>query len=80
MKKNFALVMFLLTISLTGTAGFASEQKPAEVVQEQRDDGAQTRIADTIETKYRENNGYLEYRRWNCTKGCWVDPYWIRLA
>lgn len=29
--------------------------------------------------KFRNNNGVRQYRRWNETKGCWVDPVWINL-
>lgn len=32
--------------------------------------------ADQIGYKYRSINGYLQKRRWNYTKGVWVDPYW----
>lgn len=35
--------------------------------------------ADVIETKYRVNNGVLQYRRWNASRNVWVDPYWIDL-
>lgn len=30
-----------------------------------------------IEYKYRYYNGRYQYRRWNVSLGCWVDPYWI---
>lgn len=33
--------------------------------------------ADQIVMKTRWHNGVLQYRRWNKTKGCWVDPDWI---
>ena len=33
--------------------------------------------ADVIIWKYRVNNGVAEKRRWNVTKGVWVDPAWI---
>lgn len=35
--------------------------------------------ADVIEPIYRVLNGVSQYRRWNYTKNCWVDPYWINL-
>lgn len=36
--------------------------------------------SDNIVFKYRTtNDGVVQYRRWNETKGCWVDPYWINL-
>ena len=33
--------------------------------------------ADVIVYKYRVENGKYKYRRWNETRGYWVDPYWI---
>ena len=33
--------------------------------------------ADVIVTKYRVKNGQVQYRRWNETKGYWVDSDWI---
>lgn len=36
-------------------------------------------FADVIVTKYRDNNGVPQYRRWNETRGYWVDPVWINL-
>lgn len=38
-----------------------------------------TRSEDVIVTKYRIHNGVLQYRRWNETKGVWVDSRWINL-
>lgn len=35
--------------------------------------------ADEIITKFRLYNNVLQYRRWNATKGFWVDPAWIDL-
>lgn len=32
---------------------------------------------DVIVKKYRIYNGKRQYRRWNETKQCWVDPKWI---
>lgn len=33
-------------------------------------------IADVIEVKYRISNGHVQYRRWNATRGYWVDSEW----
>ena len=33
--------------------------------------------ADVIVYKFRIYNGKQQYRRWNETRGYWVDPYWI---
>lgn len=35
--------------------------------------------ADVIETKTRIYHGRQQYRRWNKTRGKWVDPAWIDL-
>lgn len=35
--------------------------------------------ADEIVTKYRIIYGVLQYRRWNQTRGVWVDDDWINL-
>lgn len=37
----------------------------------------QVRSTDKIVIKYRVYNGKTQYRRWNATKQCWVDPKWI---
>lgn len=42
--------------------------------------GASTQATDTIITKYRLYNDKIQYRRWNATKGVWVDPYWITVS
>lgn len=39
----------------------------------------QVRSTDSIVYKFRVNNGVKQYRRWNETKKCWVDPYWINI-
>lgn len=36
--------------------------------------------ADEIVKKYRNHRGKRQYRRWNVTRGHWVDPYWINLT
>ena len=80
MKKKLSLAVMILTIGAAGTVCFADEIEPVVAVQEQVGETAETRAADYIEIIYRNNNGHLEYRRWNATKGYWVDPYWIRVA
>lgn len=39
----------------------------------------QVRSTDKIVVKYRVYNGVRQYRRWNDTKQCWVDPKWINM-
>ena len=36
-----------------------------------------TPYADVIVVKVRYYNGKYQYRRWNETRGYWVDPEWI---
>ena len=36
--------------------------------------------ADSIVYKYRVYNGKRQYRRWNETRGYWVDSSWITLG
>lgn len=44
------------------------------------DDTITPNTSDIIEYKYRVNSkGQLQYRRWNSTKGYWVDPLWINV-
>lgn len=35
--------------------------------------------ADVIETKIRSYYGIVQYRRWNKTRGYWMDDDWINL-
>ena len=35
--------------------------------------------ADVIQRKYRMYNNKVQYRRWNATRGYWVDEDWIDL-
>lgn len=35
--------------------------------------------ADVIVTKFRVLDGVIQYRRWNKTRGVWVDDDWINL-
>lgn len=37
-------------------------------------------LADEIIIKTRVFNGRYQYRRWNVTRGQWVDPNWIDLG
>lgn len=36
--------------------------------------------ADVIYWRFRElSDGTIQKRRWNETRGCWMDPYWINV-
>lgn len=68
MKKLTIAVLTLIT-ALTILTPFTVFATPVE------DFG--TYSQEEIEYKYRYYNGILQYRRWNATRGVWVDPYWI---
>lgn len=36
--------------------------------------------ADIIETYLREYNGMLQKRRWNATRGYWLDADWVTIS
>lgn len=70
MKKGIvitAMILLLASCSMN-TIVYAGEICTKE---------AEERIADKIVVKYREYKGRLQYRRWNETKGYWVDSHWI---
>ena len=70
MKKiKKLLLLFTLTISLSSVLPvYAAEDPALEVYSEDR-----------IEYKFRYYNGVLQYRRWNATKGYWIDATWLNV-
>ena len=77
MKKK--LVIIALALGLVTLAPSVSEVKAAEVPSVPTittENSAIMPQADVIEVKYRVNNGKLQYRRWNATRGYWVDSTW----
>lgn len=56
---------------------YAADPAPASSDASQTQAG--TARIDVIVTKYRLYNGVVQYRRWNETRDCWVDPDWIDL-
>lgn len=70
----------LLMASALCTAAQAADtpQQPTETIRVV-DSGIQP-YADVIVTKYRMYEGKLQKRRWNETRGFWVDPYWITIG
>lgn len=82
MKKNFLIVTAMCAL-LVGVAPIASVSA-AEVEQDVQEQSVQNDIgvapcADEIVTKFRAYNGKVQYRRWNQTRGYWVDKHWINL-
>lgn len=85
MKKLKSFILLALSaMMLTGAAAVQAAEIPeqttvpaGEIVS--TSDTAIEPRADVIVVKYRIEvaTGRLQYRRWNETKGCWVDPEWI---
>ena len=68
------IVLSLFSVCLPAYAAEAAapETSEAETVIEPR--------ADVIILKYRLHNGVYQCRRWNETRGYWVDPYWMDMS
>ena len=71
-KKGIIITAMILLLAScpTNTIVYAGEICTKET---------EERIADKIVVKNREYNGKLQYRRWNETKGYWVDSHWINV-
>lgn len=79
MKKIICAVL-LIGITIASSLSIASAGNIEGIVVTNPTASSDTTItimADTIVTKFRIYNGLTQYRRWNATKGVWVDPYWI---
>lgn len=78
MKKGFVLLAVIFIMAVRPIQNVQACEASAVV---QIDKGsADVQRADVIVIKYRTNNGVLQYRRWNETRGYWVDPDWIDLS
>ena len=78
MKRKVSVVLMVLSLGIMGATATASDIAIAEengVISEET-----SRVSDLIEMKYRYHNGHLQCRRWNSTKGYWVDADWIDLT
>lgn len=70
MKKiKKLLLLFTLTLSLSSVFPVYAAENPS----------IETYSTDRIEYKYRFYNGVLQYRRWNATKGYWIDATWLNV-
>ena len=73
------MVSSILTATLL--VSYASDCASANVTLyvSNSEDSSIVPFADVIVYKYRLLNGKQQYRRWNETRGYWIDPYWIDL-
>lgn len=74
MKKALVVLatIFAVTVSPMQTVLVYESN---DIVQDSGSNGMQR--SDVIVKRIRVNKGVLQYRRWNETRGCWVDPDWI---
>lgn len=82
MMKLKKLFISIMCLALLGTSGALNIQAIAAETPVVSDELVSTEEieprADIIETYFRKTPwGTLQYRRWNSTRGYWVDPDWI---
>ena len=84
MKKKLLIVatvcasLFVVAPAVSVSAAEVESESQVQTIQ--NDDIGITPCADEIVTKFRMLNGHLQYRRWNQTRGYWVDKKWIDLT
>lgn len=81
MRKRLLLTTMLLslsTITLPLQVSADVVQNPQLIIQAENNGEISINTSDIIEYKYRVNSeGQLQYRRWNATKGYWIDATWL---
>ena len=82
MKKKLLIVAAvcasLFVVMPTASVNAAEVEGEVQEQSVQNDIGVAS-CADVIVTKFRLNKDKLQYRRWNQTRGYWVDKHWINL-
>ncbi len=78
MYKKFLCLFSAVMIACTAVPFSYAAENVSNSVQAE-DDGSIVPYADVIVYKYRLLDGVIQYRRWNETRGYWVDPYWINM-
>ena len=83
MKKKLLIVaavcasLFVVAPAVSVSAAEVESESQVQTIQ--NDDIGIAPCADEIVTKFRLNKDKLQYRRWNQTRGYWVDKHWINL-
>lgn len=85
MKKVSAFVAALICVFGMLPLGSVNAQEVSvrtvvEIMEVSEASGEIMPRADVIVWKYRKYNGLIQMRRWNETKGVWVDPEWITVS
>ena len=68
---------FVLAASLFSAVSIGVIPLKAQAFSPSSDSSISIQATDKIVIKTRIYNGRQQYRRWNQTRGCWVDPDWI---
>ena len=79
MKKIFAIMLCSVIVSASQGVNVSAENisNTIETINYQNENLIMPMKVDEIIYKYRQYNNRLQRRRWNVTRKCWVDPYWI---
>lgn len=78
-KKFMCTLCAALFAATMIPSSYAVDQSTLPIAVESNSESDIIPHADVIVYKYRIHNGVHQYRRWNETRGYWVDPYWINL-
>lgn len=77
MKKFFAIILCtMFGVLLNGTDVLVAKMNVEMIGNQDQADNSLLR-ADSIEYRYRLNNGRMQYRRWSLTRNCWTDLKWV---
>lgn len=76
LKKGIILLTIIISTSLPVSV-FANSIEVEPILLSEGTEENSTYSTDTIEYVYRTYNGKLQYRRWNATKGYWIDATWL---
>ena len=74
MRKFVIALLIVLALFSVCLPAYAAE---VEVPETSESESVIEPRADVIIIKYRTYNGVVQYRRWDETRGYWVDPEWI---
>ena len=78
LKKGLAVTGILLAaLAVNPLSAVPGVQAPTTVCAAGTEDA--TTYADVVYYVYRTRDGWIQKRRWNETRGYWVDPYWINV-
>lgn len=79
-RKKLAAILFSAAIAASTLSGTAQAAEIIDPPAAQSTFGTAQPQADVIVTKYRTYQGKFQKRRWNETRGYWVDPAWITIG